>query len=461
MIQRQIRLNAFDMNCVGHIQQGLWTHPRDRSAEYTDLAYWTSLARTLERGLFDGLFLADVLGVYDVFGGSPDAALRHAVQVPVNDPMLLVPAMAVVTQHLGFGVTCNTTYEPPYAFARRMSTLDHLTRGRIGWNVVTGYLDSAARAMGLANQPAHDDRYDAADEYMALMYQLWEHSWEEGAVVRDRARGVFADPARVHEVAVGGRYAMRGRHLCAPSPQRTPVLYQAGASTRGRQFAAEHAECVFVNGTSKATVAAQVADLRQRARARGREILVFVGATVVVGRDDAEAADKLADYRAHASAEGGLVHFSASVGIDFDRTDMDQPIAAGPTQANQSNLESVTKPGPVWTKRRLLDSMVLGSRQPPIVGGPEAVADALQAWVAEADVDGFNLSRTVMPECVEDFVALVVPVLQARGVYKTAYAPGTLREKLSGRARLTAPHPATRPQPCTPPPNEATTATLP
>ncbi len=440
---RQIRLNAFDMNCVGHIQHGLWTHPRDRSAEYTDVAYWTSLARTLERGLFDGLFLADVVGVYDVFGGSRDAALRHAVQVPVNDPMLLVPAMAVVTEHLGFGVTCNTTYEPPYLFARRMSTLDHLTRGRIGWNMVTGYLESAARAMGLKGQAAHDDRYDAADEYMDLLYQLWEGSWEDGAVVRDRARGVFTDPARVHTVRHGGRYPMEGIHLSEPSLQRTPVLYQAGASTRGREFAATHAECVFVNGTSKSTVAGLVADLRARAAANGRDIVVFVGATVVTGRTDAEARDRFEDYRAHASAEAGLAHFSASTGMDFARFAMDEPIVHEKTEANQSNVEAITKRSETaWTKRNLIDSMVLGSRQPPIVGSAERVADEMRAWVEEADVDGFNLSRTVMPECVEDFVELVVPVLQERGMYKHSYAAGTLRDKLFGHARLPPPHPA-------------------
>ncbi len=161
MTAREIRLNAFDMACVGHIQQGLWTHPRDRSRQYGTLEHWTGLARLLERGLFDGLFLADVLGVYDVHGGNADAALRHAVQVPLLDPMLLVPAMAAVTQHLGFGVTVNLAYEQPFTFARRMSTLDQLTGGRIGWNIVTGYLDSAARAMGFAAKMAHDDRYDA------------------------------------------------------------------------------------------------------------------------------------------------------------------------------------------------------------------------------------------------------------------------------------------------------------
>jgi alkanesulfonate monooxygenase SsuD/methylene tetrahydromethanopterin reductase-like flavin-dependent oxidoreductase (luciferase family) len=171
-MKKEIRLNAFAMNCVAHQSPGLWTHPRDRTSEYNRLPYWVDLAKTLERGRFDGLFLADVLGVYDVFGNSPDAALRNATQTPCNDPLLLIPAMAAVTENLGFGVTSNLSYEPPYTFARRMSTLDHLTAGRIGWNVVTGYLDSAARGAGKDKQTAHDDRYDVADEYMAVVYKL-------------------------------------------------------------------------------------------------------------------------------------------------------------------------------------------------------------------------------------------------------------------------------------------------
>jgi FMN-dependent oxidoreductase (nitrilotriacetate monooxygenase family) len=438
------------MNCVGHIQHGMWTHPRDRSVNYTDLSYWTSLARTLERGLFDGLFLADVLGVYDIYRDGPDAAVKNAVQIPVGDPMLLIPAMAVVTEHLGFGVTCNTSYEPPYLLARRMSTLDHLTRGRIGWNIVTGYLDSAARGMGFSGQAAHDDRYDRADDFLAVVYKLWEASWEDGAVLRDRARGIFADPARIHRVRHDGAHHLDAIHLCEPSPQRTPVLFQAGASDRGRAFAAAHAECVFVNGSTKRNVASLVSDLRARAEAAGRhkrDLVVFAGATVVVGRTDAEAGEKLEEYRRHASVEGGLAHFSAGTGIDFSRFALDEPIRHQKTEANQSNVEAITtRAEDVWTKRKIIDSMVLGSRQPPIVGSAERVADALQAWVADCDVDGFNLSRTVTPECFEDFVQLVVPVLQARGAYKHAYAPGTLREKLfgAGRARLPATHPAAR-----------------
>src|SRR3954465_5972260 len=246
---KEIPLNAFAMTCGARQSPGLWTHPRGRTAEYNRLPYWIHLAKTLERGRFDGLFLADVLGVYDVFGGSPDAALRNATQTPANDPLLLIPAMAAVTENLGFGVTSNLSYEPPYPFARRMSTLDHLTGGRIGWNVVTGYLDSAARGAGKDKQTAHDDRYDIADEYMELVYKLWEGSWEDDAVLRDKSNRIFADPAKIHRVRHHGRhYQVDAIHLAEPSPQRTPVLYQAGSSTRGREFAATHAECVFVFG---------------------------------------------------------------------------------------------------------------------------------------------------------------------------------------------------------------------
>src|ERR1700726_780095 len=244
-MKKEIRLKAFAMNCVAHQSPGLWTHPRDRTAEYNRLPYWIALARTLERGLFDGLFLADVLGVYDVFGGGPEAALRHATQTPVNDPLLLVPAMAAATEHLGFGVTVTLSYEPPFPFARRMSTLDHLTDGRIGWNIVTGYLDSAAKGVGLDSQNSHDLRYRIADEYMEVMYKLWEGSWEDGAVIRDKKSGIFTRADKVHKVVHEGEYyRVDAIHLSEPSPQRTPVLYQAGASNAGCEFAAKHAECV-------------------------------------------------------------------------------------------------------------------------------------------------------------------------------------------------------------------------
>jgi FMN-dependent oxidoreductase (nitrilotriacetate monooxygenase family) len=442
-MKREIRFNAFDMACVGHIQQGMWTHPRDRSAEYLSLDYWMGLARLLEEGLFDGLFLADVLGIYDVHGGNGDAAIRNAVQVPLLDPMLIVPAMAAATRHLGFGVTCNLAWESPALLARRFSTLDHLTQGRIGWNIVTGYLDSAARAMGLDRQMAHDDRYDLADEYMEILYRLWEESWAADAVKRDRAAGIYADPARVARITHQGRqYRLDAPHLVEPSPQRTPVLYQAGASDRGRGFAAQHAECVFLNGGPKPHVAKLVADLR--ARAAPRPIRVFVGATLIIGRTRAEAEAKLAEYRQYASIEGALAHASASLGIDLARFAPDEELPeAGQSQAIRSNVEALRAAAPRATKRALIDRMVLGSRQPPIVGSVEEVADELIAWMDQADVDGFNLSRTVTPECLEDVVRLLVPALQERGRYKRGYQSGTYREKLFGAGPLlAAPHPA-------------------
>jgi FMN-dependent oxidoreductase (nitrilotriacetate monooxygenase family) len=442
-MKREIRFNAFDMACVGHIQQGMWTHPRDRSAEYLSLDYWTGLARLLEEGLFDGLFLADVLGIYDVHGGNGDAAIRNAVQVPLLDPILIVPAMAAATRHLGFGVTCNLAWESPALMARRFSTLDHLTKGRIGWNIVTGYLDSAARAMGLDRQMAHDDRYDLADEYMEILYRLWEESWAADAVKRDRAAGIYADPARVKRITHQGRqYRLDAPHLVEPSPQRTPVLYQAGASDRGRGFAAQHAECVFLNGGPKPHVAKLVADLR--ARAAPRPIRIFVGATLIIGRTRAEAEAKLAEYRQHASIEGALAHASASLGIDLARFAPDDELPeAGQSQAIRSNVEALRAAAPRATKRALIDRMVLGSRQPPIIGSVDEVAEELIAWMDQADVDGFNLSRTVTPECLEDVVRLLVPALQERGRYKRAYTPGTYREKLFGAGPLLAvPHPA-------------------
>jgi len=311
---KEIRLNAFEMNCVAHQSPGLWRHPRDRSREYRRLDGWIELAKTLERGLFDGLFLADVLGVYDVFGGSPESALRHATQTPVNDPLLLVPAMAAATEHLGFGVTVTLSYEPPFPFARRMSTLDHLTDGRIGWNVVTGYLDSAAKGSGQNGQRLHDERYAVAEDYMEVVYKLWEGSWADDAVVADIKSGVFTRPERVRRVQHDGpHYKLDALHLSEPSPQRTPVLYQAGTSPAGRAFAARHAECVFMSGPSKKVIAPRVAAIRELAGEYGRDpqgILMFAMMTVVVAATDEEAQAKLADYRRYADPEGALTLMS-------------------------------------------------------------------------------------------------------------------------------------------------------
>jgi len=440
---RQILLNAFDMNTPGHQSNGLWRHPRDRSHQYTSLSYWQDLARTLERGLFDGIFLADVTGVYDVYGGSPDTALRACVQVPTNDPFTVVPAMAAVTEHLGFGVTGSIPYLHPYSFARLMSSLDHLTKGRIGWNVVTGYLNSAAKGIGSVQQTAHDTRYDIADEFMAVVYKLWEGSWEDGAVVRDAANAVYTDPAKVHRVVHDGTYyALDAIHLCEPSPQRTPVIYQAGTSPKGQSFAASHAECVFVANHSKRTVAQYVTALREQAARQGRDpagVKIFSMLAVVTADTDRAAQAKFDDYHRYGIREGALTLISGWTGLDMSSLRPEDRIENMESDSIRAIAESLcAKSVGEWA-----DHLLVGGAAPVIVGAPATVVDEMERWMDETGVDGFNLSYTVLPECVTDFVDLIVPEMQRRGIYKTRYAPGTLREKLSGNGpRLKSPHPA-------------------
>lgn len=448
MSKKKILLNAFNMNCIGHINHGFWTHPRDTSTQYKTLEYWTGLAQLLERGLFDGLFIADIVGVYDVYQKSVDVTLKESIQLPVNDPLLLVSAMAAVTRNLGFGLTANLTYETPYLFARRMSTLDHLTRGRVGWNIVTGYLDSAAKAMGLTEQIEHDRRYDQADEYLEVLYKLWEGSWEDDAVIEDRQARVYAQPEKVHYVRHHGEfYQVEGYHLCEPSPQRTPVLFQAGSSDRGLQFAGSNAECVFISGQNKPATRQQVDKVRASAVAAGRnpdDIKVFMGLNVIVGVTEQAARDKHAEYLKYASAEAGLAHFAASTGIDFAEYELDEPIQHVKGNAIQSATKILKNND--WTRQKLLDEHALGGRYITVIGSPEQVADELESWIAETGLDGFNLTRIVTPESYEDFIDLVIPELQRRGSYKTAYEQGTLREKLfpEGEARLPEQHAGAR-----------------
>lgn len=436
---RQIRFNAFDMNCVAHQSSGLWRHPDDRSSTYTTLEYWTELAKLLESGTFDGIFIADVLGTYDVFGGTNEAAIRNGAQVPVNDPLMLIGAMALVTEHLGFGVTAGTAYEHPYPFARRMSTLDHLTKGRVGWNVVTGYLPSAARNMGHDDQLEHDDRYDHADEYLEVLYKLWEGSWEDDAVVKDRERGIFTDPSKVHEIGHRGKhFTVPGIHISEPSPQRTPVIYQAGASSRGIAFAAGNAEAIFVAATSKEVLKTTVAKIRDALEAAGRDryaAKIYTLLTVITDSTSEKAQAKYEDYLSYASEEGALVFMSGWMGVDLSRYGLDEPVGNVKSNAIQSvltNLQQEKDLGREWTVGDLARQGAIGGLGPYIVGSGEEIADILQEWVEETDVDGFNLAYAVTPGTWRDIIDHVIPVLRKRGAYPLEYAPGTLRAKLHG-----------------------------
>ncbi len=446
-LAREICLNAFDMNCVAHIVAGTWRHPESQAQRYKDLRYWTDLAKLLERGLFDGIFIADVLGVYDVYGDGPDAALRSGAQVPVNDPLMVVSGMAAVTEHLGFGVTSATTFEHPTSFARRMSTLDHLTQGRVGWNIVTGYLKSAALNHGLDQLTPHGERYAIADEYTEVAYKLWEGSWEDDAVGTAHDRPMYADPAKVHAIAHEGRYyRVPGIHICEPSPQRTPVLYQAGASSRGRQFAAENAEVVFVSEHTKDGLRAVVEDIRGRAKAAGRDprdVKIVNAYTVITGETEAAAQRRYDDFRRYIDPEGALVLWSGWLGYDLSQFELDVPLRLVPNDAMQSAVNTYAQGDA--TLRDFVDARALTPEGSFIVGSPTQVADAMQEWVEETDIDGFNLINVITPGTFADIVDHVVPELQRRGAFRTSYREGTLREKLFGKGpRLPETHRAAR-----------------
>ncbi|QOU06045.1 LLM class flavin-dependent oxidoreductase [Pseudomonas fluorescens] len=448
----RIILNAFEMTCVSHQAAGTWRHPDSQAWKYKDLDYWVELAKLLERGYFDSVFIADVVGVYDIYRGSVETSLLDADQVPVNDPFFQVPAMVTVTKHLGFGVTSALTYEQPYALARKFSTLDHLTKGRVAWNVVTSYLNSAAVNLGLKQQISHDERYDIADEFLDVTYKLWEGSWDEDAVLRDRERGIFTDPSKVHPIGHKGKYYdVPGIHLSEPSPQRTPVIFQAGASSRGRAFAAKHAEGVFISPATAEQAREVSDDIRNRAVEAGRSrdsVKVFTLLTVITAESDEAAQAKYRDYLSYANGEGMLSFYGGWTGIDFSEYDPDQPLEAIDNDSIRSVLEllATADPDRKWTPRDIIKHRSIGGLGPVLVGGPKTVADEMERWVDVGGIDGFNLAYAITPGTFEDLVEFIVPELQRRGRVRTSYEGDTLRENLlDGTSPYAADdHPAAR-----------------
>ncbi|QSB23051.1 NtaA/DmoA family FMN-dependent monooxygenase [Curtobacterium sp. 24E2] len=445
---KRLLLNVFEMNCVGHITHGLWRLPANNRHRYTDIRYWTELARTAEAGQFDAVFIADVLGAYDVYGGSAAPALREGLQIPNNDPMLVVPAMAAVTEHLGFGITFSTSYEPPFAFARRMSTLDHLTNGRVGWNVVTSYLPNAARNFGLATEIPHDTRYEIADEYLEVLYQLWEGSWEDGAVLRDAERGMYTDPAKVHPIDhVGAHFRVAGPHLSEPSPQRTPTLFLATGSPAGIARAGRHAEVVFTGGHGVERTADAV---RAAAESAGRErddVKFVTQAAVITAPTQRDVDDKVAQYRAFQSEEGPLIHGS----VPFDA--LAHP--RGRTVRDALEAEGV-EGGERLVGRVALDQTV-GELLDRVneawhgafwaAGVPEAVTEQIEGWLDDDGIDGINLRQYHSFDTVRDFATHVTPLLRERGRLPERYTDGeTLRQRVQGGgpSRLPSRHPAAR-----------------
>ncbi|MFT4562449.1 MAG: FMN-dependent oxidoreductase (nitrilotriacetate monooxygenase family) [Gammaproteobacteria bacterium] len=452
-MKKQIHLNAFTQCSICHHSKGQWKNPRDGSSlGYKDVNYWVDLAQTLERGNFDALFLADVHGTYNVFNGSRDAAVRHTVQFPSNDPTLVISAMAYATKRLGFACTYSTSYFAPYQAAKLFSTLDHLTNGRIAWNVVTSYLPDANANFEIGDQMSHDERYERAEEYLDVVYKLWEHSWEEDAAVRDIENDVHNDPTKVHEINHKGTwFNVPGPHMCEPSLQRTPVLFQAGQSGRGVEFAARHAEAVFALCADLNHSRDNAKKVRAAVEKQGRapeHVKIFPGITPIVAASDTEADEKFEQMKEYASPEGALALFSGWVGIDLSTITSDMLLSDTKTEAIQGLLSyfEIVDPNREWTVEAMGEQISIGSVMPKFIGSPSTIADQMEHWMEESDIDGFNIAPAVQSSGFEEFVDLVVPELRRRGRVPETYQSATLREHYfgAGQSRLPSDHVAHR-----------------
>lgn len=442
---RRLVLGAFTGVGVPAHGPGLWWDPAAGRIDHDDLDAWTGLAREIEDAGFDLLFLADAVGSYDVYRGSRERTIVDGIGIPSNDPSVLISALAAATDHLGLTFTSSTLQEHPFNFARKLSTLDHLTRGRVGWNVVTGYAENAARNFGLDRLLAHDERYAQADEYLDVAYALWEDSWDDDALLRDAERRVWGDPAGIRPIDHVGRwYRVAGPHLPSPSPQRTPVLFQAGTSSAGRAFAARHAEGIFLIAFDPDGAARHVADVRGQAVAAGRDpddLRFLQGLWFVIGSTEREAREREAELLGQVSVEGVLADLSGKLGIDLGGIDLDAPIRDVRVEGVQGIIDSLKASDPDGTGTfRDLVHHLLGAR---IVGTPEQIADELERWL-DAGVDGINVMDVPAHGTFAEFGTHVVPVLRKRGLVPPEPPGRTLRERLfAGRGpRLNARHPA-------------------
>lgn len=318
------------MDAIGHNFHGGWRHPNARNREFKGFDLWVDLAKKAEQAKVDAFFFTDVMGVQGQYNGSSDIVFEMAMNVPIGDCTMVIPAMAQQTDNLGFLYTSSVISHHPFVFARAVSTLDSLSKGRIGWNIVTSANERAFRNLGLPGNLSHDERYAWAQEYVDVTYKLWEGSWDVDAIVDDAERGVYTDPAKVHDINhAGTRYQVEGFNLMEPSPQRTPVLAQAGGSPAGLDFASRHAELMFLSAFSLETITQQVNSVRELARAAGRrdgDILFLQGMMFVIGSTDEEAYRKWGELEAWRSPEAQTAYFSSLSGTDLGRYDPATPL---------------------------------------------------------------------------------------------------------------------------------------
>lgn len=399
------------------------------------IAYWQDLARLYEKGGFDGVFFADIPATFDHYRDRTEEAIRYGICWPNHDPMPILGIMASATQHLGLAATMSITSRHPYTAVRELSTLDYVTGGRIGWNIVTGHLRAEYRALGLP-QEEHDVRYDRADEYLAMCKALWD-GVDPQALVADRDRGILADVSKVQTIEMAGRYySCRAVAPILQSAQGRPLLFQAGSSGRGLRFAVTHADVMFAIQPHLEGMKTYMAQLRAAAAQAGRSapLRVTFAVQAVLGGTEREAQQRQRELEERIPIEAGLARLSGSLGVDFDTLPLDEPLPDLPTQASQGLMKAMSA---IFGDRRftLRDAAKrwgLGAGMPQIVGTPDQVADKLEEIWRETGCLGFNLSPVETPGSISAVVDEVVPLLRRRGIYRQDYRTRTFRGNLLG-----------------------------
>jgi alkanesulfonate monooxygenase len=426
---KQLHLGAF-MRPVG-IHTAWWRYPGAYPDANFDLMHLVRFIRTLERARFDAFFMADHLAVLNM----PIEALRRSATATSFEPLTLLSALAMATERIGLIATASTTFDEPYHIARRFASLDHISSGRAGWNVVTTSNPDAALNFGRAEHVEHDERYRRAREFFSVVTGLWD-SWADDAWLRDQASGIFFDPAKMHVLDHKGEHlSVRGPLNIARPVQGWPVIVQAGASEAGRQLAAETAEVIF--GSSRTIEDGQsfYKDVKARMQALGRvpdSLKILPAALVVAGRTREEAREKLALLDSLVHPESSVPNLSMRLGVDASGFDLDAPLPEIPqTNASQSARDALVK----LARRenltvRQLAQLVGGYGGLQMVGTAVEIADTMQAWLEAEASDGFNIMFPTVPAGLDDFVELVVPELQRRGIFRREYEGATLRDHL-------------------------------
>ena len=437
--RRQISMVAFlqAQNCSNYAAS--WRHA-DAAPDFLTAEYYQRIARTLEAGCFDLAFFDDRLAMPDRYGDDHADAVRHGVRVVKMDLIPLMTAMGLATRHLGVGGTYSTTYYEPFHVARVFGTLDHMLGGRAAWNVVTSLNDSEAANFGREAHPEHDARYDVADEFMEAVLGHWD-TWEDDAIVLDKARGVFADPAKVHRLDHrGASFRTRGPLPVPRTPQGRPVVIQAGQSGRGRRFAARWGELLFMIHPNPELARQAYREVKDEVARLGRDPkLVTIAPAIycIPGETGDEAAEKAAYIEGLAHPLDSLVLLSEVLNFDFATKGLDEPFTAeelrsiGGLQALRDRVVKASGKANPTTQDFITYSGRGTLREiPRFIGTPKTIADGLEEWFTTEACDGFVLAATHVPGAYEEFVALVVPELQRRGLFRREYSGSTLRDHL-------------------------------